>query len=90
MTSVQGNVVQEVLACISTCSEHQAALAAHEADAQKLRERALDMLKDVEQKLCALAASCLTAPMTGRMFTPLPHEYVSESERRQSLEAQMR
>lgn len=88
MTSVQGNVVQEVLACIATCSEHQAALAAHEADAQKLRERALDMLKDVEQKLCALAASCLTAPMSGRMFTPLPH--VSEKERRQSLEAQMR
>jgi hypothetical protein len=90
MTSVQGNVVQEVLACIATCSEHQAALAAPEADAQKLRERALDMLKDVEQRLCALAASCLTAPMTGRMFTPVPHEYVSENERRQSLEAQMR
>ena len=90
MTSVQGNVVQEVLGCIAACAEHQAALAAPEADAQKLRERALDMLKDVEQKLCALAASCLTAPMTGRMFTPLPHEYVSESERRQSLEAQMR
>ena len=48
------------------------------------------MLKDVEQKLCSLAASCITAPMSGRMFTALPHEYVSEKERRQSLEAQMR
>ena len=37
MTSVQGNVVQEVLGCIATCSEHQAALAAHEPDLPKLR-----------------------------------------------------
>jgi hypothetical protein len=89
MTSVHGNVVQEVLGCIAICTKHQAELAVHEPDLPKLRERALDMLKDVEQKLCALAASCLTAPMSGRMFTPLPHEYVSENNRRESLEAQM-
>jgi hypothetical protein len=90
MTSVHGNVVQEVLGCIAICTQHQAELAVHEPDLPKLRERALDMLKDLEQKLCALAASCLTAPMSGRMFTPLPHEYVSEKNRRESLEAQMR
>jgi hypothetical protein len=90
MTSVQGNVVQEVLGCIAACSQHQAELGVHELDAQRLRERAQDMLKDVEQKLCALAASFLTAPMSGRMFIPLPHEYVGEEQRRQSLEAQLR
>lgn len=90
MTSVHGNAVQEVLGCIAACSQHQAELGVHEPDAQRLRERAQDMLKDVEQKLCSLAASCLTAPMSGRMFTALPHEYASEKERRLSLEAQMR
>jgi hypothetical protein len=90
MTSCKGNVVEEVLESIARCSEHQAALRQHAPDAEALRERAMDMLQDVEQRLCNLAASFITAPMSGRMFTPLPHEYTSEKERLESLYAQMR
>jgi|LauGreDrversion2_3_1035106.scaffolds.fasta_scaffold00009_2 hypothetical protein len=90
MTSVQRNVLNELVACILTCTENQAALTTQETDLLKLRERALDMFKDLEQKLCSLAASCITAPMSGRMFIALPLDYYSERERKQSLEEQMR
>ncbi len=66
MTSCKGNVVEEMLESISRCSEHQAALRQHAPDAEALRERAMDMLQDVEQRLCNLAVSFITAPMSGR------------------------
>lgn len=81
--------MHDVLRCIERCGEHQATLTQHTGDTEGLRERALDMLRDVEHELCTLAASFITAPMSGRMFTPLPHEYISEEERRESLYKQM-
>lgn len=90
MTSCKGNVVQAVLHTIKRCEEHAEALRQHPADAEKLRERSLDILLDVEQHLCELAAMFVTAPMSGRLFTPLPHEHLSEAERVLSLEQQMR
>ena len=90
MTSCKGNVVEAVLQTITLCGEHEAALRQHPADAELLRERALDMMQEIEQHLCQLAATFITAPMCGRIFTPLPHEHTGEQERLESLHAQMR
>jgi hypothetical protein len=89
MTSCKANVVEAVLHRISKCGEHQEVLRQLPADAEQLRERAMDMLQDIEQELCELAAIFITAPMSGRIFTPLPHEHTSEQKLLESLQAQM-
>jgi hypothetical protein len=43
------------------------------------------MMQDIEQHLCQLAVTFITAPMCGRIFTLLPQEHTSEQERLQSL-----
>jgi hypothetical protein len=89
MTSCKGNVVEVVLQKIVNCSEMQKILQSMPADAEQIRERAVDMLRDIEQQLCDLAATFITAPMSGRIFTPLPHEFGTEQRLVQSLEDQM-
>jgi hypothetical protein len=94
MTNVSRNVVNDVLRCIARCTEKQQALAmlpTHENEhAVAVKQHAEDMLKDIEIDLCNLAASFVAAPMSGRMFIPLPPEYVSEQEKHDSRHAQMR
>jgi hypothetical protein len=75
MTSCKGNVVEAVMQRISKCKEHQSVLRQLPADEEQVRERALDMLEDIEHELCNLAAMFITAPISGRIFTPLPHEH---------------
>jgi hypothetical protein len=89
MTSCKANVVEAVLHRISKCGQHQEVLRQLPADAEQLRERVMDMLQDIEQELCELAAIFITAPMSGRIFTPLPHEHTSEQKLLESLHAQM-
>jgi hypothetical protein len=69
MTSCKANVVEAVLHRISKCCEHQEVLRQLPADAEQLRKRIMDMLQDIEQELCKLAAIFITAPMSGRIFT---------------------
>jgi hypothetical protein len=90
MTSCKGNVVEAVLQSIRKCGEHEATLSHLPPDAEQLRERAIDMLQDIEQQLCELAAIFITAPMSGRIFTPLPHEHTDAQQQLESLHAQMR
>lgn len=90
MTSCKGNVVQAVLQAIKRCDEHARTLRQLPPDAESVRERALDIVQDLEQQLCQLAAMFITAPISGRIFTPLPHDHVSDAERVHSLESQMR
>jgi hypothetical protein len=91
MTSCKGNVVELVLQKIVNCSEMQKILQSMpaNAEAEQIRERAVDMLRDIEQQLCDLAATFITAPMSGRIFTPLPHEFATEQRLVQSLQDQM-
>jgi hypothetical protein len=93
MTNVSRNVVNDVLRCIAQCTAQQQALAAvqcrHE-EAATVKQQAEDMLKDMEITLCNLAASFVTAPMSGRLFLPLPNEYVDETQAQESRLAQLR
>jgi hypothetical protein len=93
MTNVSRNVVNDVLRCIARCEEHQQQLArlpARGEESAVLKLKAEDMLKDMEIELCNLAASFVSAPMSGRMFVPLPNEYTGETVAHESRHAQLR
>ena len=81
-----------VLRCIARCTEKQEALArlpARHDEAAAVKQHAEDALRDLEIDLCNLAASFVTAPMSGLMFVPLPNEYVGEAAAQESRHAQM-
>jgi hypothetical protein len=93
MTNVSRNVVNDVLRCIARCTEKQQELhrlPARSEETASLKLKAEDMLKDIEIELCNLAASFVSAPMSGRMFVPLPNEYTSEVAAQESRHAQLR
>ena len=69
--------------------EELACLPARQQETIDLKMRAEDMLQDLEVHLCKMAASLATAPMSGRMFIPLPSEFVSEEQAYESRHAQM-
>ena len=78
MTNVSRNVVNDVLRCLARCAEKQEALArlpVRHDEAAAVKQQAEDALRDLEIDLCNLAASFVTAPMSGLMFVPLQNEY---------------
>lgn len=98
MTSIEGNVVDAILKCIRMVCEKQASMSAAQggdakaasvdakaASVEELRE----MLEDVKIDLCRLASLLVTAPITGRIFLPLPAAYVSAEDAQKSLRAQL-
>jgi hypothetical protein len=100
MTNITCNVVNDVVRCIERCSEHQQTLShmilslqAKEKEGASAQhavlERALDMMKEIEIELCNLGASLVSAPISGRMFIPLPPEYIGKQEQAESLYAIM-
>lgn len=94
MTNVSRNVVSDVLRCIALCTEQQQSLAKlpthRPEDADKIKQHAANMLHEIEIELCHLAASFVSAPMSGRMFIPLPNAYTSEQDTNASRPAQLR
>ena len=52
-------------------------------------EAARELLFDVRIALCRLASALVTAPITGRIFLPLPPSYVSPEDAHRSLRAQL-
>lgn len=91
MTSVEGNVVDAILKCIRMVSEKQAAMSAAQGGDAKATsvEELREMLEDVKIDLCRLASLLVTAPITGRIFLPLPAAYVSAEDAQKSLRAQL-
>ena len=90
MTSCKGNVMEEVLKCIALCDQSKHTIQNMPGDSEKIRECAVELVSDMEMHLCQMGAMFLAAPMSGRLFTPLPHENLNEEQLQQSLEAQMR
>jgi hypothetical protein len=92
MTNTSGNVVSEILVCIQRCTDKQKELASIPALQQEtidFKVQAGDMLLDIEVHLCKMAASLVMAPMSGRMFIPVPSEFVSEQTAYESRHVQM-
>ncbi len=90
MTSCKGNVMEVVLKCIELCDQSKNTIQNMGGDSEKIRECAVEHFNDMEMHLCQMCAMFLGAPMSGRLFTPLPHENLNEEQLQQSLEAQMR
>jgi len=88
MTNISRNVLSDVLRCVQRCGEHQKTLAA--GDRESAQQLAIDMLQDMEIELCNLAASLVTAPISGRIFIPLPPEYTDKQVQADSMHAQLR
>jgi hypothetical protein len=102
MASIEGNVVQSILKCIRMVSEKQMLLSSISLQEQrgcklldcnatrsKFVEDTRELLEDVKIDLCNLASCLVTAPITGRMFLPLPVDYVSPEDAQKSLHAQL-
>jgi hypothetical protein len=89
MTAVEDNVVDSILKCIRLVEQKQAALAAKDKSTEAAIEDARELLFDVHIALCRLASALVTAPITGRIFLPLPSSYVTPEEAQVSLRSQL-
>jgi hypothetical protein len=100
MDSIEGNVEQSILKCIHMVSEKQMLLSSIQESRccetldcntthSKLMENTRELLEDVKNDLCNLASRLVTARITGRMFLPLPKDYVSPADAQKSLHSQL-
>ena len=93
MTNISRNVLNDVIHCIERCTEHKLALSelgrVHGGN-EAVLQRAQDVILDMEIELCKMAASLVTAPISGRMFISLPSEYISKQAQTASMHAQVR
>lgn len=89
--NVSRNVVHDILRCIERCDAHKKTLASRVAAGPQSAEleTTQEVIKEIEIDLCNLLASMVTAPLSGRMFIPIPSEYTGASAMQDSLEAQM-
>ena len=92
VSNIRNNVVEQVLHCISILDTHRDAIQAQTEqsnDARQLRERSADMLQEIKIVLCNLITGLITAPVSGRMFIPLPPAHVTEADKALSLQQQL-
>ncbi|NBX17957.1 MAG: hypothetical protein EBR09_11385 [Proteobacteria bacterium] len=89
MSGVENNVMDSVLQCIRLLAEKQRVLAKNDKGMESLNKEIQEVLFDVHIALCRLASTLVTAPITGRMFLPLPQSYVTPEEQQESLCAQL-
>ena len=79
-----------MLKCIESVCERQKKLSAlPPTEHLRLRDELHEILEDVKIYLCKMLSLLVTAPVTGRMFIPLPDEYLSEETITQSVYAQL-
>ena len=100
MTSIMHNVVSEILQCIQILnSKHKELerLSCKEGvmkhDNKKdccVKTFCLDAFLELDEALSSLASHLITAPITGRMFIPLPPAYVTQEEKDKSLSQQLK
>jgi hypothetical protein len=89
MTAVEDNVVDSILKCIRLVEEKHAKLGVKDKSTKDVIEDARELLFDVRIALCRLASALVTAPITGRIFLPLPTSYVTPEEAKTSLRLQL-
>ena len=97
MTSIMHNVVSEVLQCIKILNlkqEELERLLCRESVMNKkecsVKTFCLDAFLELDEALSSLASHLITAPLTGRMFIPLPPAYVTQEEKDKSLSQQLK
>ena len=89
MTNVQDNIVEHVLECISLLDTYTAKYQKIGEQEHINRGSVLDMLEEISILLCKLLATMITAPITGRMFIPLPSSKFNTDDVHSSLQKQM-
>jgi hypothetical protein len=90
MSAVEGSLGTAMLRCIGTISESQKRLSALTPQQhERLLEDTHEILEDVRISLCNMLSLLVTAPITGRMFLPLPADSLSDQTIEASLCAQL-
>lgn len=89
MAETDANVINSILHCLRLIEQKQELLAKDGKCKESSPESVKEVLFDVHIALCKLASVLVTAPITGRMFLPLPQSYVSHEEQQESLRAQL-
>lgn len=101
MTSVRNNVVSEILECIKILNSKKKQLdqisctdsCNNNSNAKKtcpIKAFCIDTFMELDEALSSLASSLITAPISGRMFIPLPPAYVTQEEKDKSLSKQLK
>ena len=93
MTHMQDNIVQHVLNAIQVLETHAHALEhmPHNTVDKAVAKHAhvQDMLQEINILLCNLVSVMVTAPITGRMFIPLPQSKTTARAAEESMQMQL-
>jgi len=89
MASVRGNVVENVLECMQVVDKHVQGIKNSKEQGEALKAYCTDALEEITIALCKLLGLLITAPISGRMFVPLPSSQVSAEAREKSLQEQL-
>lgn len=91
------NVVSEILQCIKIFNLKQVELERLICKESVINKKeccvktfCLDAFLELDEALSSLASHLITAPITGRMFIPLPPAYVTQEEKDKSLSQQLK
>ena len=93
MTHMQDNIVQHVLNAIQVLETHAHTLEhmPHNTVDKAVAKHAhvQDMLQEINILLCNLVSVMVTAPITGRMFIPLPQSKTTSKAAEESMQMQL-
>lgn len=89
MANIGGNVVQNVLDCMQIVDKHMNSIRNSSKQGEALKELCVDALEEVTVALCKLLGLLITAPISGRMFVPLPASHFDAAAKEKSLQKQL-
>ena len=89
MANTSGNVVEHVLECMQVVDKHMNNIRNSSTQGDTLKELCMDALEEVTVALCKLLGLLITAPISGRMFVPLPASHFDAAAKKKSLEEQL-
>ena len=89
MANTNGNVVEHVLQCMQVVDKHMNKIRDSSTQGETLKELCVDALEEVTVALCKLLGLLITAPISGRMFVPLPASHFDAAAKKKSLQEQL-
>lgn len=89
MVNINNNVVENVLECLRSIEMYKNKLKLCTLAPPSIKEYYLDAFEELTIVLCRLITQLVTAPISGRMFIPLPASQCTHSDKQTSLTQQL-